>query len=400
MFPRLGMMGTFFGVRGREFVWMINVSKAKEVARKYFNCPTAEGLEMESTGWGSASHFSIRVAKGDMMGPGYSPLVYSELSLAVFDSMPFYKANFDKAEPLVWGKNAGCDFLEKKCLENGVSPNPEIFCNRSRSSDMYFCTPDRMGLGYCTLKTYYRALPEPFQYFKDKRMGGDLRALDYCPYVEAYSDTTCTSGFHLQSRGSFIGENARCVKGVELEISGKSVGDVCVNTKCDNGILSVQFLGDDDDEWHVCEEKKEIIPNKENWSGKIICPRYDAVCTKLPDITIPLKELPYQDGDYKPAPGNITWNKTETPSSDPLPHPAPEPTMETVGAPHVEKEPSSSYPNVPTDSSGSTDTTTPVQRDVFEKERIDSPTSTAHSETMLDQNEKHHDGLDGSQHGS
>ncbi|ORC81422.1 putative surface protease GP63, partial [Trypanosoma theileri] len=160
---------------------------------------------------------------------------------------------------------------------------------------------------------------------------------------------------------------------------------VCVNTKCEEeGKLSVQFLGDNETTWYECEENKKITLNNKNWTGTITCPKYADVCTRYPNITNkePLPEV--TDKDNEPAPANITWPiKPKDPS--PLPHPPTEPTMETVGAPHVERELTSSNPNVPTDSSGPAHTTTPVQRDVFEKERIDSPTSTAHSETMLDQ---------------
>lgn len=258
--------------------------------------------------------------KGELMGTGLAPMVYGELTLAVFDSMPFYKANFSMAEPTIWGRNAGCDFLNKECVENGVSRIPEFFCNETRSSDMYFCRPDRTGFGYCTLMAHYKYIPPEFRYFSNEHLGGDLRDMDYCPYVEPYPGATCTSGTALISRGSFIGENARCVKGVDLRFSGKPVGDVCVNTNCDHTKkeVSVQFLGG---KWQKCEEKKEIIPVNGQLTGKIICPRYDEVCIRHPDITIALKYLPQQKDDQLAAPANITWKRTEPQNPSPQPTP-------------------------------------------------------------------------------
>ena len=38
-------------------------------------------------------------------------------SLLVFEDMCWYKADYSMADPLHFGKKAGCDFLEKKCVE-------------------------------------------------------------------------------------------------------------------------------------------------------------------------------------------------------------------------------------------------------------------------------------------
>ncbi|ORC92212.1 putative surface protease GP63, partial [Trypanosoma theileri] len=339
-------------VRGKPHVFLVVSPKAKEVAQKYYNCSKAPGLELEDQGNSALSHFEMRNVRGELMSPkapgGGS---YSALTLAVFDDMPFYKANFSRAEPLRWANNSGCDFLEKKCIENKTSNFPDIFCTATVRIKGYLqCTYDRMALGQCLRKTYPEVIEPHFQYLWNAHLGGTEFWMDYCPYVEKVRYGDCTDGRRSTIIGSFVGPDARCVKGNELKYRTTPIGDVCVNTKCEEeGKLSVQFQGDD--EWYQCEEGAHVKSNSANWSGTITCPKYADVCTRYPNITNkePLPEV--TDKDNEPAPANITWPiKPKDPS--PLPHPTPEPTMETVGAPHVERELTSSNPNVPTDSSG------------------------------------------------
>ncbi|ORC92213.1 leishmanolysin [Trypanosoma theileri] len=81
-------------VRGKPHVFLVVSPKAKEVAQKYYNCSKAPGLELEDQGNSALSHFEMRNVRGELMSPkapgGGS---YSALTLAVFDDMPFYKAN-------------------------------------------------------------------------------------------------------------------------------------------------------------------------------------------------------------------------------------------------------------------------------------------------------------------
>ena len=56
-----------------------------EVARKYFNCPTIEGVELENYGddGTAGSHWEARILLGDYMnGVAYTEEVISEFSLA------------------------------------------------------------------------------------------------------------------------------------------------------------------------------------------------------------------------------------------------------------------------------------------------------------------------------
>ncbi|EKF27676.1 surface protease GP63, putative, partial [Trypanosoma cruzi marinkellei] len=240
------MLSNVPNVRGRNVV-VVSTRKVKEMAQKHYNCSTLQGAELENEGGsgGRWSHWEERNFRDELMTSGSEIGYYSALTLAAFEDMRFYKANYSMAEPLRWGNNSGCGLLEKKCLINGTADYPELFCNQLTNEHTKLCTYDRLSLGHCNLKRYEQPLPPQYQYFNSPRLGGYRKLTDKCPIVEAYSNSGCTSGSRSIMLGSFVGPNSRCAKGDVLRFDGKYIGDVCVNTRCGDGNLSVQFLHDD-----------------------------------------------------------------------------------------------------------------------------------------------------------
>jgi hypothetical protein len=65
----------------------------------------------------------------------------SNFTLALLDSTGWYTAvNYLGSEPMTWGKNKGCDFL------NINNCNFDEFCN----SEGFGCDHDATGIGLCT----------------------------------------------------------------------------------------------------------------------------------------------------------------------------------------------------------------------------------------------------------
>ncbi|ORC92214.1 leishmanolysin [Trypanosoma theileri] len=318
-FAALNIIGTHTNVRGKKKVWIINTTKSRDVARKYFDCPNASGVELENQGAASArSHIEERNAREDFMAPGAMIGRYSVLSLAIFDSMPFYKANFDKAEPMKWGNKSGCKFLDEKCIKDGKSSFPEMVCDTPFPKVLNLCTLDRLALGYCTLKEHDYVLAEEYRYFPDNnRYGGSNNFMDFCPIVGRHREPWCTKSFSLNGEGSYVGPDSRCVKGEGLKYMKRAIGDVCVKTDCnkEKKKLRVQFY--ESQTWYECEEGKKITPKSFYlWSGNIICPKYEEVCDVLPNLSIVLDPLPVKEDDDNPAPGNITWKIPESAMED------------------------------------------------------------------------------------
>ena len=98
----------------------INSPKAVEMARKYYNCPSLVGVELENYGdEGTAgSHWEARILLGDYMnGISYTEEVISEITLALLEDMGFYKANYYTGGLMRYGKNKGCEFVYDKCVD-------------------------------------------------------------------------------------------------------------------------------------------------------------------------------------------------------------------------------------------------------------------------------------------
>ncbi|ORC89310.1 surface protease GP63 [Trypanosoma theileri] len=204
-----------------------------------------------------------------------------------------------------------------------------MFCTATVRIKGYLqCTYDRMTLGQCLRRTYPEVIEPYFRYLSNAHLGGNKVNMDCCPYVEKVRYGDCTDGRRSTIIGSFVGPDARCVKGNELKYRTTPIGDVCVNTKCEEeGKLSLQFQGDE--EWYQCEEGEHVKSNSTNWSGTITCPKYADVCTRYPNITNkePLPEV--TDKDNEPAPENITWPITKSEDTSPQPIPPTVPNAES-----------------------------------------------------------------------
>jgi len=61
----------------------------------------------------------------DVQGP-----VWSKFTEALFEDSGWYKALYSYSKPLYWGKDQGCDFINKPCID----PNSK----KSAFGD-YFC---------------------------------------------------------------------------------------------------------------------------------------------------------------------------------------------------------------------------------------------------------------------
>ncbi|RNC49958.1 GP63 group I member a protein [Trypanosoma cruzi] len=277
------MLKEFLNVRGKASVLQVSSPKTVEKTREHFNCVTATGMELEDEGGErtASSHWKRRNAKDELMaglsGIGY----YTALTMAALEDTGFYKANWGMEEPMSWGNNSGCALLTEKCVMNGVTKYPEMFC--TAESRLLSCTSDRLALGYCALKLYDAPLPPQFQYFSNPKLGGSPDLLmDFCPYIEEYANAGCSDGNATDMRGSRVGPTSKCLKGDGLADFMGFIGDVCAEVSCDKGEVSVRYLGDD--AWHKCPEGSSITPTGLFMKGRILCPKYDDVCIVIDTI--------------------------------------------------------------------------------------------------------------------
>ncbi|ORC82661.1 surface protease GP63, partial [Trypanosoma theileri] len=158
------MVSNITAVRGKTRA-LVTSNKTLEKARKHYGCDSLKGMELADDTNGKnvvSSHWAHRIAKDELMssytvfGAGY----YTALTMSVFDDLPYYSANWGMEEPMAWGNNSGCEFINGTCTVNteNTKTTTKMFCSRGVYSQ---CTSDRFAVGSCTSVMGYRVYTEP-----------------------------------------------------------------------------------------------------------------------------------------------------------------------------------------------------------------------------------------------
>lgn len=151
-----------------------------------------------------------------------------------------------------------------------------MFCNRCIGRDkLLSCTSDHMALGSCAI-LHYDHVPPQYRYFDDPTASGsESNWMDYCPFIQPYSNTKCADGNPHVLPGCRLGPTSRCVRGENLYFIWRRLGDVCADVRCDNGTVSLRFIHEVT--WMVCPEGSQITLTGV-LRGKIVCPKYSQIC--------------------------------------------------------------------------------------------------------------------------
>ncbi|ORC83913.1 putative surface protease GP63, putative,metallopeptidase [Trypanosoma theileri] len=211
------------------------------------------------------------------------------------------------AEQMSWGNNSNCEFLNKKCVNNGETKFPDMFCTTKSGDNPNIpaglqCTSDRQSLGTCSsieAKKTVDNLAEHFQYFSENNKVGseESEQMDYCPIIMAKKGYSCINGEQRNKMpGSLIVNNSRCVEGNELKTikDEAAVGAVCVEVSCKFNKVIVRYSGND--KWHSCPEGKNLTVNGSVLKGEIVCPKYADVCNTI-NKTLDELQGPQKDPD-------------------------------------------------------------------------------------------------------
>ncbi|KAL5460015.1 hypothetical protein EMCRGX_G033425 [Ephydatia muelleri] len=190
-------------------------------ARIHFNCPTLPGLELENGGGSGSelSHWEARLLGNELMtGSSANSARLSAITLALLQDTGWYQVDFSKAEPLQWGKNAGCQFLLGSCggyiknkLASGGSTEPFCTTITDYSQPLKLgCTPDRDAVGFCNMVKQSSKIPPDYQYF-GPQLGGTELKYDYCPFQEVFTykdgrGTYCNDAKNTPKGTNFLGE--------------------------------------------------------------------------------------------------------------------------------------------------------------------------------------------------
>ena len=187
-------------IKGEQLL-LINSTKALEKAREHFGCKDLKGIPLENQGGeGSAGfHWESRYMLGDyMISTAYPDTVISDITLALFEDSGFYQVNYDYGNLFKFGKNKGCDFFNKKCIENGKALFEDEFCV---STGEPMCTHSKTFKAECLVYDYKQALDPKYQYFENPSHGG-YETTDFCPVADFdytinndYFSTSCYIGY-------------------------------------------------------------------------------------------------------------------------------------------------------------------------------------------------------------
>ncbi|KEG08386.1 surface protease GP63 [Trypanosoma grayi] len=278
---RMKMVSKVLGVRQKkDYVYMVSSNATRREARKHYDCDLIRGMELEDEGSDALapSHWERRNAKDELMSPIVGAGFYTALTLAAFEDMGFFRANWAMAEPMSWGYEAGCWLLKRRCLYGAQTQYPDMFCNKENVLPV--CTSDRRALGYCPIIQYDKPLPLSYRYFRNATIGGPQGNLaDFCPFYEPRSNTNCVTGDPAAMPGSRVGPKSMCMKTTGLQMEGKAIGDICAEVACTSKGVLVRFVNAKS--WYPCPEGSFVELMYPFSAGTVWCPRRRDVCTDL-----------------------------------------------------------------------------------------------------------------------
>lgn len=249
-------------------------------------------MELEDGGGSgtTGSHWKIRNAQDELMAGVASVGYYTALTMAAFEDLGFYKADYSKAETMQWGRNAGCDFLSGKCVENNVTKFPSMYCDTNEN--VFRCQPTRLSTGRCQVVSYSTDLPAYYQYFTVPNVGGRALYYDYCPDIVRWAygrcDRKASALAHNASVFNVFSTASRCVDGVftpkdTAESTATGYYGMCANMQCDTATQTYSIQVYNSTAGYVnCTPGQNIslstISDGFADGGYITCPPYVEVC--------------------------------------------------------------------------------------------------------------------------
>ena len=223
-----------------------------------------------------------------MVSSNYFENTISDITLALFEDSGWYKVNYYTGGLFRFGKDEGCDFFEKKCIEDEESLFPNEFCTKKKEPK---CTNGHLGMGECYIIEYEdNVIPPKNQYFDNEYLGG-IYNTEYCPVADlyfhgnniSYFENSCKFGDSLNifsHYGEVIGNHSICFESSLVPRYSPQPykwRTICYQIKCDrknkNIIVYVNDLS------LVCPTEGGVLKKIKGFKGKINCPKYDLICT-------------------------------------------------------------------------------------------------------------------------
>ena len=295
--------------------YKIKTPKVLEFAKKYFNCDKITGVELENKeGNINPSHWEARILLGEYMNsePYTTEQVISEFTLALLEDSGWYKINYYTGGLMRFGKNQGCDFIDKDCLKyksfiyevnfKNEFCDPSInwvpSCSSGRQSRSYCSTelneidPDfqrfgnyrgRANTDFCFINDFYPSEENLAHY-----VGNCKRGIGVYGSNVLYNDNIKESNSKIpENFGEKYGNNSFCVlssvipkikTNKDYEKYNKYIDiihSMCYPMFCTEKSLTIQI----NDQYIVCPRQGGKIELMNEYMGELYCPDYNLICT-------------------------------------------------------------------------------------------------------------------------
>ena len=267
-------------VSDEESTSYITSPKVVEKAREHFNCHSLTRIPLENQGGfdNFGSHWESRYMLGDyMISTDYPDTVISDITLALLEDTGFYKVNYYSGGLFKFGKDEGCEFFNKTCIDKtNEKATSKEFCDKEGE---FKCSYSRTIKSSCLLLSGLN-IPTEYQYFSDKTKGGYPES-NYCPVPYnyhsnyAYFQNHCKYGI-VKETFEKMGESSFCfMSSLSQDSNTDTLRPVCYEISCNTNSKQIMITVGSTT---VTCNKDGIANIPSNLKGKIECPKYDELC--------------------------------------------------------------------------------------------------------------------------
>eukprot|EP00796_Vickermania_ingenoplastis_P012269 gene12269-biopygen8577 len=252
VFTSKGMTKTVADVRGKPTTLEVVSAKAVKAAQEHFGDSSLTGVELEDPLWDV--HWNGRNLKDELMASNPEVGAYTAITLDCSRTLGTTRRTTARRRRWLGGYQAGPEFLTKKCVIDGVSQFPQMFCTDESTAER--CTEGHLTMGFCNLMTRSEDLPSYFQYFSDPKKGGAQDYAESCPFIQGFYKSDCR--YSNDMPGGLVTPTSRCMQtpstSEELKIAnqadGVSLYTTCAAVQCGTSTYAVKFSGAS--EWVPC----------------------------------------------------------------------------------------------------------------------------------------------------
>ena len=237
-------------------------------------------------------------------------MAISEITLALLEDSGWYKVNYYTGGLMRFGKNKGCQFLEKYCLYNYMTDFVNEFFDIG-NTNAPSCSTGRQSRTYSHLDIYDEVDKIYYYNFLDDKSSGSIYTADYCFTHAQHPDESFSyftgdcklgNGYYGNNVYYFNAETNKYENGHSNNYLPKELGEnysdtsfcvmsslvpsgkhklfgsvfhpMCYQMHCSSSFLTIQI----NDDYIVCPRTGGNVQIK-GYDGKLHCPDYNLICT-------------------------------------------------------------------------------------------------------------------------